>query len=99
MRITKPQLAGLDQYKYSGVDRSIVSRHILGPFWTWLVTLFPKSLAPNTVRPVLLPALPAIGCLSQVTFRGEESACPGGRGEGRGEEREEGGRTYTRDRG
>ncbi|ORX36138.1 CDP-alcohol phosphatidyltransferase-domain-containing protein [Kockovaella imperatae] len=49
MRITKTQLAGVDKYKYSGVDKSIVSKHILGPFWTWLVTLFPTSLAPNTI--------------------------------------------------
>ncbi|ORY24123.1 hypothetical protein BCR39DRAFT_547721 [Naematelia encephala] len=49
MRITKKQLAGIDQYKYSGVDKSVVSKHILGPFWTWLVTLFPKTLAPNTI--------------------------------------------------
>ena len=50
MRITRAQLAGVDKYKYSGVDKSVVSKHILGPFWTWLVTLFPKTLAPNTVR-------------------------------------------------
>ena len=48
MRISKAQLAGIDQYKYSGVDKSVVSRHVLGPFWTWLVTLFPLTLAPNT---------------------------------------------------
>ena len=50
MRITKAQFRGLDQYKYSGVDKSVVSRHILGPFWNWLVTCFPKTLAPNTVN-------------------------------------------------
>jgi hypothetical protein len=49
MRITKAQLAGVDKYKYSGVDKSVVSKHVLGPFWTWLVTCFPKTLAPNTV--------------------------------------------------
>ncbi|WWC87383.1 uncharacterized protein L201_002272 [Kwoniella dendrophila CBS 6074] len=49
MRITKKQLAGIDKYKYSGVDKSILSKHVLGPFWTWLVTLFPKTLAPNTI--------------------------------------------------
>lgn len=51
MRITKAQFKGLDQYKYSGVDKSVVSKHILGPFWTWLVTCFPRTLAPNTVGP------------------------------------------------
>jgi hypothetical protein len=49
MRITKKQLAGVDKYKYSGVDKSVLSKHVLGPFWTWLVTCFPLTLAPNTV--------------------------------------------------
>ncbi|WVQ83756.1 hypothetical protein IAT38_005900 [Cryptococcus sp. DSM 104549] len=49
MRITKAQFKGLDAYKYSGVDKSILSKYILGPFWTWLVTLFPLTLAPNTI--------------------------------------------------
>ena len=49
MRITKKQLAGVDQYKYSGIDKSVLSKHVLGPFWTWLVTCFPLTLAPNTV--------------------------------------------------
>ncbi|RXK39609.1 ethanolaminephosphotransferase [Tremella mesenterica] len=49
MRITKAQFAGVDQYKYSGVDKSVLSKHVLGPFWTWLVTLFPMKVAPNTI--------------------------------------------------
>ncbi|RSH90063.1 hypothetical protein EHS25_001396 [Saitozyma podzolica] len=49
MRITKAQFKGLDQYKYSGVDKSVVSRHVLGPFWTWLVTCFPRTMAPNSI--------------------------------------------------
>ncbi|KAL7420627.1 hypothetical protein Q5752_004578 [Cryptotrichosporon argae] len=49
MRITKPQLAGVDAYRYSGIDRSLLSRWVLGPFWTWLVTLFPRNVAPNTI--------------------------------------------------
>lgn len=49
MRITKAQLKGLDQYKYSGIDKSVVSRYALGPFWTWLVTIMPRNLAPNSV--------------------------------------------------
>jgi ethanolaminephosphotransferase len=50
MRITKAQYKGLDAYKYSGMDKSVVSRYILGPFWNWLVLLFPTNLAPNMVR-------------------------------------------------
>lgn len=57
MRITKAQYKGLDAYKYSGMDKSVVSRYILGPFWTWLVTLFPRNLAPNMV------SLTSPGCL------------------------------------
>ncbi|TXT13401.1 hypothetical protein VHUM_00768 [Vanrija humicola] len=49
MRLTKAHLAGLDQYKYSGIDKSIVSRHVLGHWWNWLVTLFPRTLAPNAI--------------------------------------------------
>ena len=58
MRITKEQFAGVDQYKYSGVDKSVVSKHVLGPFWTWLVTLFPMKVAPNTVSSNQRPATP-----------------------------------------
>ncbi|KAK0525658.1 hypothetical protein OC835_005536 [Tilletia horrida] len=39
----------LHTYKYSGVDQSLVSRYILGPYWNWLVTLFPTTVAPNTI--------------------------------------------------
>jgi hypothetical protein len=53
MRITKAQYKGLDGYKYSGTDKSVVSRYILGPFWNWLVLLFPTNLAPNMVCPHL----------------------------------------------
>jgi ethanolaminephosphotransferase len=33
-------------------DRSLVSRYVLNPFWTWFVTLWPTSVAPNTVGEV-----------------------------------------------
>lgn len=49
MRITKAQFTGLDQYKYSGIDKSVLSRHVLTPWWNWLVTCFPLTLAPNAV--------------------------------------------------
>ena len=54
MRITKAQFAGLDQYKYSSIDQSFLSRRVLGPWWNWLVTLFPYNLAPNAVSCLLL---------------------------------------------
>ncbi|KZT54133.1 Choline/ethanolaminephosphotransferase [Calocera cornea HHB12733] len=47
--LTAPQLQHLHAYKYSGLDKSLVSRYILNPFWTWFVTLWPTSVAPNTI--------------------------------------------------
>ena len=35
---------------YVFLCRSLVSRYVLNPFWTWFVTLWPHSVAPNTVR-------------------------------------------------
>lgn len=37
--------ANLSKYKYSGVDESLVSKYVLGPYWTKLVTFFPLSMA------------------------------------------------------
>lgn len=42
-------LEKLHKYSYKGVDKSIISRYVLCPFWTWLVTLWPLSIAPNTI--------------------------------------------------
>lgn len=38
-------------------NRSITSKYILNPYWNALVKLFPKTIAPNTVRPVLTSIL------------------------------------------
>ena len=29
--------------------RSLISRYVLNPYWNWFVTLWPLSVAPNTV--------------------------------------------------
>lgn len=42
-------LSHLRKYKYSGVDRSILSKYVLNPFWTWCVGLMPMWLAPNCI--------------------------------------------------
>ncbi|KAF5384938.1 hypothetical protein D9615_000984 [Tricholomella constricta] len=47
--IPQQSLENLKKYSYKGVDKSIVSRYVLNPFWTWFVTLWPLSVAPNTI--------------------------------------------------
>ena len=47
--IPPKRVQNLHLYKYSGTDKSLVSKYILGPYWNWLVTLFPTSVAPNTI--------------------------------------------------
>ncbi|RXW17687.1 hypothetical protein EST38_g8165 [Candolleomyces aberdarensis] len=42
-------LENLRNYKYRGADKSLVSRYVLNPFWNWFVTLWPLSVAPNTI--------------------------------------------------
>ncbi|KAF6753170.1 cholinephosphotransferase [Ephemerocybe angulata] len=47
--IPEHMLENLKNYKYRGADKSLVSRFVLNPFWNWLVTLWPLSVAPNTI--------------------------------------------------
>ncbi|EIN14321.1 Choline/ethanolaminephosphotransferase [Punctularia strigosozonata HHB-11173 SS5] len=47
--IPQNALDRLKDYSYKGVDKSLLSRYVLNPFWTWLVTLWPNSVAPNTI--------------------------------------------------
>ncbi|CAG8552475.1 2232_t:CDS:2 [Paraglomus brasilianum] len=50
MHYIKPQhRANLDLYKYSGVDKSLLSRYVLTPYWNGLVQLFPLWIAPNVI--------------------------------------------------
>jgi ethanolaminephosphotransferase len=39
------RMVALRQYQYRGVDKSLVSNYIMQPYWTWLVTLFPRWMA------------------------------------------------------
>lgn len=41
--------AQLATYKYSSGGSSFISTYVLGPYWNWLVTLFPTWVAPNTI--------------------------------------------------
>ena len=41
--------ARLKEYRYASQGSSLVSTYVLGPYWNWLVTLFPLSIAPNTL--------------------------------------------------
>ncbi|KAI0319538.1 Choline/ethanolaminephosphotransferase [Amylostereum chailletii] len=47
--IPQHALANLKNYKYKGVDKSLLSNYVLNPFWNWFVTLWPTSVAPNTI--------------------------------------------------
>jgi ethanolaminephosphotransferase len=48
--IRAEQLPALKQYKYSGVDHSLLSRYVLKPFYTHVVIkCFPMSMAPNLI--------------------------------------------------
>jgi len=48
--IRQDKLPRLKEYKYSSVDRSLVSKYVLKPFYTNVViNCFPKSMAPNPI--------------------------------------------------
>lgn len=48
--VREKYLPNLRQYKYSSVDRSLVSKYILKPFYTNVVIkCFPMSMAPNLI--------------------------------------------------
>ncbi|KAF7971030.1 hypothetical protein HWV62_22229 [Athelia sp. TMB] len=47
--IPQHALGNLRKYSYKGVDKSLVSNYVLNPFWNWFVTLWPTSVAPNTI--------------------------------------------------
>lgn len=48
--IRQNKLRHLKEYKYSGVDRSLLSRYVLKPFYTNVaIKLFPVSMAPNLI--------------------------------------------------
>lgn len=47
--IPQKSLENLRKYNYKGVDKSLLSKYVLNPFWNWFVTLWPTTVAPNTI--------------------------------------------------
>ena len=48
--VRQDQLPNLKQYKYSGVDHSLLSRYVLKPFYTnFVIKCFPMWMAPNLI--------------------------------------------------
>ncbi|CAO3647278.1 unnamed protein product [Cunninghamella blakesleeana] len=47
--IPEDSLPNLYKYKYSGVDKSLLSRYVLAPYWNNLVKIFPLWVAPNLI--------------------------------------------------
>ncbi|KEG09725.1 aminoalcohol phosphotransferase [Trypanosoma grayi] len=42
-------MPNLAKYKYSGSDSSIVGRYIMQPYWSFIVSLVPMTVAPNAI--------------------------------------------------
>ncbi|KAJ1512038.1 hypothetical protein HMI56_004604 [Coelomomyces lativittatus] len=42
-------LKNLQLYKYSAVDKSLITKYVLSHYWSWAVTLFPLWMAPNLI--------------------------------------------------
>lgn len=50
MYVRQDKLPGLKEYKYSSVDRSLLSKYVLKPFYTnFVIKCFPMSMAPNLI--------------------------------------------------
>lgn len=47
--LSKDQLLGFENYKYSAVDTNPLSNYVMHPFWNHVVKLVPKWLAPNVL--------------------------------------------------
>lgn len=48
--VRQEKLPNLKEYKYSGVDHSLLSRYVLKPFYTnFVIKCFPLSMAPNLI--------------------------------------------------
>ncbi|OZJ04731.1 hypothetical protein BZG36_01822 [Bifiguratus adelaidae] len=65
----------LSLYKYSGADKSLVSRYVLTPYWNWLVQLFPKTVAPNLITLLGLLCV-IVNVLTLLYYSPDLGTCP-----------------------
>ncbi|KAI8373526.1 CDP-alcohol phosphatidyltransferase-domain-containing protein [Choanephora cucurbitarum] len=73
--IPEEGLPGLHKYKYSGIDKSLVSRYVLAPYWNNLIKLFPLWIAPNMIT--LLGLLTVVAnVLTLFYYTSELGECP-----------------------
>ncbi|KAF8288390.1 putative choline/ethanolamine phosphotransferase (CEPT) [Trypanosoma cruzi] len=42
-------VSNLKKYKYSGSDSSIIARYVMQPYWNFIVSLVPMTVAPNAI--------------------------------------------------
>jgi len=47
--IKDSDIKALKKYKYSSVDKSLIQKYILNPYWCWLVEKVPLWIAPNLI--------------------------------------------------
>jgi len=47
--IKDSDIKALKKYKYSSVDKSLIQKYILNPYWCWLVEKVPLWVAPNLI--------------------------------------------------
>ncbi|BFZ64643.1 Phosphotransferase [Saitoella coloradoensis] len=47
--IRNSHVENLSKYRYSGLDKSLLSQYVLRPYWRRLVELFPTTVAPNLI--------------------------------------------------
>ena len=58
--VPAPAMEALQQYRYSAVDHSLVSKYILQPYWSRLVTIFPLWMAYAVDAPPTAHAAPTV---------------------------------------
>lgn len=64
-------LIHLRQYSYSSVDRSLISKYVLNPFWTYCATFMPGWLAPNCITLIGVSAIVLCNFLILVLQNGD----------------------------